>query len=249
MTLKLFASELAAAVGMHRYVTPSEVLIKKWQRHDPQGYAAAVERVGMETPLDREDVQRVLQSVPVASTADEALQVHKTFQETVKALGLTPEQTAVVQEEVRKTVFTEYGTAAEKSALDLFNEHMGLDAQPDGVCYLADIAKDVTLVGRIDAKTPDGHVVEIKNRMRRLFGSPPLYERVQVQAYLKLLGSPKGYLVEVLRGKQLDFQVHEILRDDDFFEGEVVPKVVEFAGLYDEVLSSKVAQDRLLAGV
>jgi hypothetical protein len=49
-------------------------------------------------------------------------------------------------------------------------------------------AIDVVVGGRIDGWSPEHGLVEIKNRMRRLFPKIPLYETVQVHAYMWILG-------------------------------------------------------------
>ena len=54
----------------------------------------------------------------------------------------------------------------------------------------------VILVGRIDGRREDGHIVEVKERRNRLFHCIPLYEKVQLCAYMVLTGTHHAILRE-----------------------------------------------------
>jgi hypothetical protein len=77
------------------------------------------------------------------------------------------------------------------------------------------------ITGKYDGLTTDNEVVEVKNRQRRLFNEIRDYEMCQIQTYLHILQSEKGYLVEVLGGKNgEDNQINilETVRQHDYYD-------------------------------
>lgn len=95
------------------------------------------------------------------------------------------------------------------------------------VCQIDDNRYIVT--GKIDRieVCPDGSrtLVEIKNRTNRLFRRVVEYENIQIQVYLQMLGLVRARLVE-----QYNSQVasHDVERDDEMWENEILPKLNEF---------------------
>jgi len=69
-----------------------------------------------------------------------------------------------------------------------------------GICGIGGISDNIDLewilVGKYDAITMDGELVEAKMRQKGLFKSMRDYENVQVQLYLHALGFQNGFLVE-----------------------------------------------------
>ena len=92
------------------------------------------------------------------------------------------------------------------------------------------------LVGRVDRveATPDGPcLVEIKNRVNRLFNKVVGYENVQVQTYLQMLDLPRARLVEQHNGA---IASHDVTRDDALWCDEILPKLQAFCEEFDIVL-------------
>lgn len=84
---------------------------------------------------------------------------------------------------------------------------------------------DVYIGGKCDGLSNDGNwVLEIKNRMRKLFGKVVEYERIQVLAYLFVHGLEFADLVENFGGKT---RKYEIQFDEDEWR-DVVEEVVQF---------------------
>ena len=57
--------------------------------------------------------------------------------------------------------------------------------------------------------------MEIKRRAKRLFHEIPLYERIQLETYLRLYGKAEGALAESYED---DWDVHWVTRDDVLWE-------------------------------
>lgn len=69
------------------------------------------------------------------------------------------------------------------------------------------------------ADNPLREIVEIKNRVHRLFHTLRDYERVQLQIYFEICNTSSGYLVEA-HGEEMDFVREE--RDAQWFRAQVL---------------------------
>lgn len=237
----LHASSFAAFIGKHPYEKHHEAFEKVWQRASPDTYHAALRR-HKKTSKD-EKLQFLRDSIPevrhtlqtahaIATTAgtskhvcDMQSEVQREAQESLATLD--PSDQKLVTEAIRKEMFTSYGTAKERSVLDILVEecHFEFDEHAPDVLYSKsfETAKGVgwKLVGKIDACTKDGvTLIEVKNRMHRLFMKPPDYERIQVECYLRLHGTAtQCLLVESLRqDDSRTINIIPIERDDMVWE-------------------------------
>ena len=76
---------------------------------------------------------------------------------------------------------------------------------------------DVILVGRVDGRIQGtGEVVEIKERRKRLFEMVPLYEQVQLHAYMHMTKTRRAMLRERFDRASAE---HWVIFDDDLWSG------------------------------
>lgn len=208
----IHASELAACIGQNPYKPRAELLneyarryggkdvvatlppsaqetadaaLKAWREADPAAYAKCIEHISA-TPLNTPGdvgacVQRALEAVSSTS-------------------ALPDNVTPVLQELVRSSVFTRYGTEQEDGVrLRLPQATEKTDKYVKRRVGLVD-GIEVFVGGKCDGIADDGaggkKVVEIKNRVKRLFKRVVDYERVQLLAYMFIHGVGNGELVE-----------------------------------------------------
>lgn len=102
----------------------------------------------------------------------------------------------------------------------------------------------ICLMGRIDGELEDGTVVEIKNRMHRLFHSVRDYEMMQVQTYLEILDRDRAILFET-HGEQSDW--HEIERDTEWWREKVLKPLLRVQDDLTDLFSDPDRQDTFLS--
>jgi hypothetical protein len=106
--------------------------------------------------------------------------------------------------------------------------------------------------GKIDAINTDRTIlIEIKNRVNRLFKRLPSYEMVQVQMYLQLLNLDKAVLVECMKTKndnvmQEDVNVISVNKDIVLWEMEIFPKLEGFVDFIIRILRDHKLQNKFL---
>lgn len=128
----------------------------------------------------------------------------------------------VLVEESRKRVYTNHGIKNEQKVIDKVAIDSKCRVIRDGVCnlrsrYLVDAYTpdgkkvEVYINGVIDGLQvgDDGEkcIVEVKNRMNRLFNCVVEYERIQVLAYMYILDIEKAKLVEHFQGTSREYDI------------------------------------------
>lgn len=269
LTICIYASQVAACAGLHRYQTRAEALLSVWRRVHPDSYNDAVLRAmqrrdkGDGSPIPappaclnpdaarveaeaavREASRKVLGgSTTAPRTSTEALKVHA----------------ALSTEAARGACFKAYGTHAELGAVPLAESATGLKLVRDPTFLCKQVDDGLLVGGRVDAiavSPDDGStvVVELKNRIRRLFGTIPEYEKPQLATYMELTGAKTGCLVEVLRargqsaaaggGGGTQAKAHWMYRDAEYWEGTIMPRLRDFRSELCLLIGSTDSQDR-----
>ena len=257
----VYASQVAMCIGANRHKKPGDAVHLMWQRIDPGSYGDAMRRNNLRT--DEDMLNALLQThdrvralvgrshVPAASSTD----VSSCYQGALQELGsvaLDPKEKQLVDSTVRKNLYTAYGTKAESEMLQHIRDVMRIPCHTDSTFHkqrMGDIDGVPWFVGgKIDALSDDRHLlIEIKNRVNRLFYRAPAYEAVQVQTYLELLDMQHGVLVECLKGEHgVQTNAIPIARDRMFWKHEVVPKLERFVAFVLRLLRDPRLQDAFL---
>lgn len=257
----LYASQIAACIGCNRHKKPAEALEAMWERVAPGSYRDALRRTGCTTEADR--VQALIDqdaavrtmitesTLGCADSYDVASKYDAAVREIAK-MNIPPEDRKIVDATIKRNLYTNYGTASEHHALTKIRETLGINAKTDDTFYKMHVA-DVDGVslwvgGKIDAITEDRSlVIEIKNRIRRLFYKVPFYEIIQLQTYLQLLDVSRGAVVECLTvpGDSL-INVVPVRRDKDLWNDVIIPKMKAFVRVFLELLTDHAFQDAFL---
>jgi PD-(D/E)XK nuclease superfamily len=233
----LKASEIAAIIGRNQYKPRQDVLNEMWKKYSPGTFKGLTKKDRAEETLKMSvDAQRVLDSAVSIQTksSDEVQKVFAEAQEKVNLDSkLNATQKAEVIEHIRSKVYTSHGTRTEDKTADKVVADTGVRLERDDAFYTFPVCemddKNYVIVGKIDRIEvgPDGSrtLVEIKNRTNRLFKRVVDYENIQIQVYLQLLGLVRARLVEQYNSQVLS---HDLTRDDELWENEILPKLKEF---------------------
>jgi hypothetical protein len=264
----VYASQVAACIGANRHKKVNEAFEQVWERVDPQSYHAALARAGQRTE-DQSLLEIMAGNESVKTLVDRSMQTRCDSSQAVAGeygdagerltgvADLTPEQRTLVDGEIRKNLYTSFGNRHESDALAYVRSAYGIDAHPDDTFFKKRVGAVVVkgrevpwfVGGKVDAIDAAGDVIEIKNRVNRLFYRAPWYEEVQVQTYLNLVGAPRGYLIEAYRPDSTappDVNIIRLLRDASWGE-LIVPRLAAFVDYLGLVLSDEKLQDRYLA--
>lgn len=247
--LVVHASELAASVDMHRYRPVAEVAVDLFARKNPIAYAAAMTR---NTLQEKPSISSVLEKFAVTDAVSEAVAatpdaLHTKLQGILKDTTIASDPTVVA--DIQSYVYTERGKIAEEPSLDTAEIEMKQKIQQRNsryykkyISYGAD--GQLQLGGKVDGITEGGQLVEMKNRQRRLFPTVPVYEKVQVHAYMFLTDIKECRLIQRFK----DTNDTTIVPFDEPFWEEIVRRLTILATRMDEVDRDEKQQDRLVNG-
>jgi hypothetical protein len=225
----VYASKLAGLAGMHVYVNRDELFYELMHaltpesEEVPEGYEPPAEKVqkaldeGL-THTARQIYEETLKDLPKLA-AGESVKVVKHALAAIKAI---PGVSADAKEAVRATLYAAHGINGETqiredAAKSLGEIKVNERFTTSELLFKAGIF-DVYLGGKHDGMADGGKVItEIKNRVNRFMGVP-LYERVQIHAYMKIYGVEKGLLIESFKGQRRE---HIVDFDQNMWDGIV----------------------------
>jgi hypothetical protein len=211
----LYASKLAACAGMHRYV-PRDGLKSEFLRAVGlnDGFVTPGEvgeaQVSAMEPGHREDVEQT-----AAAAYGSASEVSAALRELQERVALEPEAV----EAVRSRMYTKHGLEQESCVRAAAEEQTRKKIKTCAAFRTCEYplmtvrGVEVYVGGRHDGMTEDGQLVEIKTRQNRFLGTP-LYELVQVHAYMHVYGKRTATIIESYNGEQ---RAHEVNFDDELW--------------------------------
>jgi hypothetical protein len=246
----IHASDLAACIGLNPYRSRQDALSDYFSRH----FAAQGAPVPMTKRKRVEETFEALQHVDpathaackavldtaVLATAKDVAAVAEHATEILKksAADLSDSARLQLEEYVRSAVNTRFGTEKEDGVREALPDHTTkTDKYIKRLAFRLD-GVNVFVGGRcdgvaVDHNTGEQYVVEIKNRVRKLFNRVVDYERVQLLTYLFVHGIPRGRLVEQFGARS---RTYDVLFDPVEWEGiaerlrAFVVDLVAFAG-------------------
>lgn len=272
--LCVYASQAAACIGENRHKKLCDAAEAFWERADSKSYRAALSRNGIFT--DDEVLARVEHAHPEVSdmlrtaaknvdssteVADKYATLATKFQEFADENKIDDEVRRVVDDALRKTSYTTYGNARESHVFKYIRDAMGIDCVEDPTFYkiqAGTIRNDHGVFpwyigGKIDGISSDRKLlIEIKNRVNRLFKKPPSYEVVQVQTYLHLLEIEEGVLVECIRMNvgegttRQEVNTMTVKRDRRKWNEDIFPKLEGFVDFIVNLIHDPNLQDKFL---
>jgi len=197
-SVTVFASKLAGCIGMHKYVDQNDMIDEYNSLRKSEAYKTFQEENTEKIKnMDIDDqvyindiIGKEYDNVEILNNVLDSL-IDK-YKDTdllnhIKS-ELYKKQGIKEEENIRQHVATKNDIRIHKN--DEFISH-----------HLFTINNvDIRLGGRHDGLSSDGSIIEIKNRMNRFLGVP-LYELVQVHAYMIIFGAKQSIHVENYMGE------------------------------------------------
>ncbi len=272
--LCVYASQAAACIGENRHKKISDAVETVWERADAVGYRAARRRNGILTDdeilakaetayVEVADMLKAATTRAESSTevASKYSTLSTKFQQFATENKLGEDERRVIDDALRKTSYTSYGNEQESNVFRYLRDTLGIDCVEDPTFYKVQAGVVDTphgsfpwfIGGKIDAISSDRSLlIEIKNRVNRLFRRPPTYEMVQVQTYLWLLNIDKGLLVECMKTGDRGSVPHEdvnlipVARDKVQWTNDYFPRLRGFIDFVAHLVHDESLQDKFL---
>jgi hypothetical protein len=271
--LCVYASQGAACIGENKHKKMCDAVETFWERASSASYRSALRRNNMLTNDEiiirlEKNHPKIATLIKVAgededSSTDVARKYNRLSTEFIQyanANYISQEFCNVVDDALRKTTYTTYGNAQEEKVFNYIRDVLKIDVVEDPTFYKSQAGTIENeygsfpwfVGGKIDGITRDKTtLVEIKNRVNRLFRKLPPYEVVQVQMYLQLLGLDKAILVECMKTKEAnvmheDVNVISVNKDDVLWDMDILPRLEGFVDFITKLIHDEKLQDKFL---
>lgn len=219
-----------------------------------------LERIAKENNLDVKDVKKGLYKC-LDSKNTESLQTdkEKLISEVLKKL---PEKQKIeFKESVNHITNTQFGIRNENNGVEIYKKKTGNQVETSSKYYKEELFiidneidghMDIWSVGgKVDGIATDSNnnqiILEIKNRVSRLFGVVKDYEKIQCYAYMYSLDIPIIHLAEILKSqKNSDMNIFPIEFDEEFWQKDIVDNINIFVDRFYDFLKDPKQKIELL---
>lgn len=252
----IYASELAVVLGINKYQKISDVILKLWQKNFAIDYENTLTNMRKKYKVEyipkESDMQKLKRiqddsDINVQDKVQQCMQTKnkddliKNRTELLKEINANENIASSVKKEFKESLESMtnkvFGTINEKSVIQFYSEKYNKNV----ISYTKFIRKELcvykdirwSIGGKIDGLTEDGIVIEIKNRIYKLFGTMRDYEKPQLQSYMYIMDHSKGHLVESLkRTNSIEMNVIEENFDSEYWNNIVLSKLNNFIKLF-----------------
>ena len=257
----IYASDLAVITGHNKYQDISEIIIKLWKRNFPQDYSSIISEISKELNVafieespeeylkrisKTHNIQDITEKLNNCLDTTDVLDLNVKQKELVKTFEKLPKkEKKMVEECITKKTNTNFGTKHENIAVKKYMEQTGDEVKLVEKFFKKDIFKTKnnnvwSIGGKIDGINKDNVLIEIKNRVKRLFYKLRDYEKIQVYAYMNILNLDNAKLVENYKtNNNCDINIIDISYNSDYWETEIESKLGKFIKQFEKLMNDK----------
>ena len=266
----IYASELAIITGHNRYEDVGELILKMWKRNFPDDYKVCMDNVSLdlnleikeETPEEflehiskKNNIKNVSQNLGEclnSSNVEDLRTKQKTLLKQFDKLDKPQKQ--LVKDCIIKKTNTNFGTKYENSAIVKYMEQTGDTVNTINKFFKKDLFRTKnnlwSIGGKIDGIIHNDEskiLVEVKNRVKKLFYNVRDYEKVQILTYMNILDLKEAKLIESLK-KDLDCDINiiDIEFDSIFWKHEVEDRLEKFIKRFEKIMKDETKKIKLI---
>jgi hypothetical protein len=245
MDLLINISQIAIITGDNPYKTKKDFLIEYWEKYDKKDY----EECKNESNFVRLDDNMIIENISKKNKLDISVDIKKCMETkntedlnklkrkmNDKMKDLSNDEKKEITKSLNNITNTNFGTRNEMDVTKIYENMTNSTIIKDDKYRVKKVIKNelfsIRIGGKIDGINKDNNcIIEVKNRVNRLFYTLKNYEKVQIMCYIYLFGEKKGHLVEAFKKKDsCDINIIEVLYDENYIN-YIVEKLHNF-GLY-----------------
>lgn len=264
----LFASEIAIITGHNKFENKDKVISRLLAEYFPDENKKIIQKLeskGIEVnPIDNKkyvekiakkykiDIDKSLNNTLNTKSVED---LNKCQKELVKTLekeliknNVSEKEKKEATKAVKSLVNTNFGTKYENNGIEMYtleNNETVIESKRFYKTKIIDTDQyEVYVGGRVDGLCYNNEgelykIIEVKNRMYRLFYNLRDYEKIQCHIYMKLLDLKNVDLVECLKtNKETKINVIDVKFDNLFYENEIEARIFNFINYFIDIMDN-----------
>lgn len=246
MNLLFNISEIAIITGDNIYKTKRDYLIEFWRKYDKKDYEEYVNMTQFVKEDDKEIIKKIceknninvekdLKSCLKTKNINDMNDIKKNI--LGKMDNLSENEKKEITKSINNVTNTNFGIKNENDITKIYEKMTGNNIIKDDIYHKMVIFENdkfkIWIGGKIDGiNNENGHIIEIKNRVNKLFYTLRSYEKVQIMCYMFLFGSSKGHLVEAYKKKD-NTNINIIEVDfNEVYMNNIINKLILFSNFF-----------------
>ena len=259
----IFASELASLIGLNNFKSPSETLYRIWHKNFTSDFERIYKNLGVKANL-LEDKKAVFKKIAKkydkkldidlnkcidSKDIDGMMKKRQKLMEECKDMDKNDKKK--IEDSIINLTNTGFGTKNESRSIHIYTQMTGTP-----VINIADFYKRVLLKsngynwyvgGKIDGICADKTIIEVKNRMHKLFYNLREYEKIQTYSYMFILESKKSQLVETyMKGQQPEVNIIDV-EFEEIYWNYIYHRITIFVDYFNDFMKDDELKIKLLS--
>lgn len=265
-----YASELAVLLGINKFKKPSEVLYRLWEYNFPDDIKYFKDRLKekkkevkenetAETKVktlikkvkNKSDKKKLEKTIKKCLESKDTDSLKKIREKTIKQCEvLDSKDKREIEKAIIELTNTNFGTKNEKKSIHIYTQLTGHPVIKINKFLKKMVYQDENfeyyIGGRIDGLLADRTIIEIKNRVHKLFRVVRDYEKVQTYCYMYVYESKKAELVETyISGNLTETNIMTVKYDYNYWKG-LTNQIIEFTEYFNQFMNSIELKEELL---
>jgi hypothetical protein len=260
INLLINISEIAIITGHNKYKSHRDYLIDVWKKNNKKDYEKYIEitRFSKETDeikiknissKNNIDIEKELKKCAGTKNINDLnLLKNKIFE---KIENLSENDKKEITKSINNVTNTKFGIKNEFDVCKVYESMTNSKILKDNKYKIKNIFENenfsLKIGGKIDGvNLNNGAIIEIKNRMHKLFFTLRDYEKIQIMAYLFLHDAKEGHLVEAFKNRDgVEINIIDVIYDENYMN-YIIEKINEFALFYFNFINDHNSKINLL---
>ena len=247
INILLNISEIAIITGDNQYKSKRDFLLDFWKKFSKEDFDKYKKISNFKKETDNEIITKITSKNNLDITTElkkcansKSVNLLNDTKEVIlkKIENLPIEEKNEITKSITNLTNTKFGIKNEFDVLKIYELKTSSNILKDNIYRKRKVYENenfsISIGGKIDGiNKSSGTIIEIKNRIHKLFYELRNYEKVQLMCYIYLFGLEKGHLVEALRKKdETEINIIELDFDNSYME-YIMRKIIIFGQYFN----------------
>ena len=260
MNFLINISQIAIITGDNPYKSKREYLIEYWEKYDKNDYLKFKNKTNFIKETDNDVINNISsknninikEELNKCSNSNNINDFQNNKKELLNKIELLPEnEKKEITKSINNVTNTNFGTNNENDIFKIYENMSGLQFIKDNIYRKYRIIDTIDICvfigGKIDGINKEKDtIIEIKNRVNKLFYSLREYEKVQIMCYMHIFNIKKSHLVEAFKKKfNAEINIIEVKYDESYMNN-IICKIYNFCLFFKNFMTDNELKIKIL---